>query len=123
MLNSNIIGGDLNNHNLGLDRTNVYHTKNIVIKEIIDLKNNKISDHPFIYGTTILQTKYKENQRIIEIYDKEKVFSNDNELLRIAAGETENIRLQDSKIKRTIMREDNINDRKYWFAIEDFEKL
>ena len=48
---SDVIGGDMNNGNSGLNQTDVFHLKNIEIIDKIELEDNTIFDHPILLGS------------------------------------------------------------------------
>ena len=71
-LESDIIGGDLNKAESGLQTKGVFHFKNIRIIDELDLKNREILDHPILIGETDFATrKIPEKEKII-ILEKRK---------------------------------------------------
>ena len=64
-MESEIIGGDLNNAPTQLNKYDVFHLKNIEIKEIIDLGNRDVIDHPILIGKTNFKTnKISINEKV-----------------------------------------------------------
>ena len=83
---SDIIGGDMNNANSGLNQTDVFHLKNIEITEKIKLDDNTIFDHPILLGKVKYGTYKLEDESSIIILDKKKTESNYKILFDITNG-------------------------------------
>ena len=56
-LESNIIGGDMNNSITGFNKKGVFHLKNIFIEEEINIDNKYLTDHPILIGKFPFVTK------------------------------------------------------------------
>ena len=83
---SNIIGGDMNNANSGLNQHNVFHYKNIEIEDIIKLENNTMFEHPILIGKNNFYTHQVGEDTTITIIDKRKTEINYKILYDIIKG-------------------------------------
>ena len=83
IFDSDVIAGDMNNANTGLNVKGVFHMKNIKIEETIEFKNNKIFDHPILIGKTKFGTYIKNDDLKISILDKEKLNNNNKVFYQI----------------------------------------
>ena len=79
LFDSDIIIGDLNNLDSGLNKYKVYHYKNIKINSEYKI-NSKISDHNILFGETSMNIKRSQLYSNINILDK-KILTQNNILL------------------------------------------
>ena len=92
---SDIIGGDMNNAQSNLDILDVYHYKNIEIIEKMDFTNNRIFDHPILFGIAKFGTHTDKEITSIKILDKNKVQFNNDIINKIYTGEDKINKLTD----------------------------
>ena len=83
---SDVIGGDMNNINSGLNQTDVFHTKNIEIVNKIEFEDNTIFDHPILLGKIKYGTSILNDESTIKILDKKKTENNYKILYEITNG-------------------------------------
>lgn len=86
LFDSDIIAGDLNKAETGLNKDGVYQFKGIVNIQTIKI-NNKISDHDIKIGQATIRLKINERYSKIEVNDKIIVEENDNSLKNIIEKE------------------------------------
>jgi hypothetical protein len=118
ILESDIIGGDMNKTESGLDREEVYHTKGITNIRTIEI-NKKISDHNIKIGEAKANLKMNERYTKMIINDIEVIRENIKELMQ--TGQKETVKLKYPK-KEIIKDNHNIslqNIEKY----DDFNKI
>ena len=129
IFDSDIIGGDLNNAETGLEKIGVYHLKGISNIRTIEI-NKKISDHNIKIGEAKVNLKTNDRLSTIVINDKNIVNANNNELM--LDGQKDSIVLKSPK--KTIIKDnysmiptdldkyDNFNQIKEIYNIEIKEK-
>ena len=100
IFDSDIIGGDLNNAETGLEKIGVYHLKGISNIRTIEI-NKKISDHNIKIGEAKVNLKTNDRLSTIVINDKNIVNANNNELMLV--GQKDSIVLKSPK--KTIIKD------------------
>ena len=111
---SDVIGGDMNNGNSGLNQTDVFHLKNIEIIDKIELEDNTIFDHPILLGKIKYGTCILNDESSILILDKKKTENNYKILLDIIKGiDNTNKLIEPHKIIKVKEYEEMIDITKY----------
>ena len=82
IFDSDIIAGDLNNAETGLQKDGIYHFKGIENIRTIQI-NKKISDHDIKIGEVNVALKLNERFVKLEINDKIKILENEESLMNI----------------------------------------
>ena len=111
---SDVIGGDMNNGNSGLNQTDVFHLKNIEIIDKIELEDNTIFDHPILLGKIKYGTCILNDESSILILNKKKTENNYKILLDITKGiDNTNKLIEPHKIIKVKEYEEMIDITKY----------
>ena len=76
IFDSDIIAGDMNNANSELNKTDVFHLKNIEVTEVVKLDNNTLFDHPILLGKIKYETNILNEETSIKILDIKKTEQN-----------------------------------------------
>ena len=76
IMKSDIIAGDMNNANSGLNREEVYHYKGIIINNKYEIKHKRISDHNVLLGK--IKAPLERVSEIREVYICNKIKSREN---------------------------------------------
>ena len=79
-LESNILGGDMNNANTDFNKKGVFHLKNITIEEEIKFENKYLTDHPILIGKSIFRTNKLKNKESIKILNMSNVNANNQKI-------------------------------------------
>ena len=82
----------------GLNTLGVYYYKNIEITDRIEFDNNRIFDHPILFGKAKFSTYLIKENSTLKVLDKVKVNYNNDILNNISLGE-ENIKKMISPFK------------------------
>ena len=126
ILTSDIIASDLNNANSGLDRIKIYHHKSIILKEQLNLPN-PISDHPIIFGSTLLPLTRFQGKIKLEALSRKIVNENRTILQKSLTNNKSNDPFRIPKIyvetKDTEVNLVNINFVEEWSDIVSATKL
>ena len=86
VFDSDVIGGDLNNADSGLNKYGVFHYKGISISDELKFDDNKIFDHPIIFGKIKFGTYLKKDEDTIKILNKQIIKYNESILKQIVMG-------------------------------------
>ena len=95
VFDSDIIAGDFNEANTGLNKLGVYHYKGITIEDEFKFNDRKIFDHPIIFGKIKFGTHLKKESDNITIIDKQIIKYNEKVLEQIAKGASQIEKLKD----------------------------
>ena len=118
---SDVIAGDMNNANSGIQSKGVFHYKNIEIKDIIEFKENKMFDHPILFGEIKFGTYVVNENNTCKILDREVVNNNHRILNEIIHGyESKGQLMNPIKVIQTKINEEHYDIIKFG---EDFTRL
>ena len=121
---SDVIIGDLNNFESGLDKYNVYHYKNIKINSEI-IVNNKISDHNILKGEMNIILKRTEIFSNIDVNDRKIIEINNLTLKEALNKEIMNKLFNPHKIIKINNYKNNpkdLNRYNEWEKIKEYNK-
>ena len=93
-LESNIIGGDMNNSITEFNKKGMFHLKNIFIEEEINIDNKYLIDHPILIGKFPFVTNKIKNKERIRVLNMENVNENNKKITELKNNNT-NISFQD----------------------------
>ena len=79
----------MNKANTELNKHGVFHVKNIEINEKIEFNNNKIFDHPILFGKAKFKTYFIKEQISIRVLDSDKIKDNNKVLFNIKNGQSD----------------------------------